>query len=187
MPPAYCWRWGHQRFHQQPRLRVRLGNAGQRLQYGKGGHRRIANHSLCHLSRGMEALAIFHQILREAQRHPLFRRIGPPGQHHISHAGDADEARQAGRAAAADENAALAFGQGIKRTRLRHADMGGAGQFQPAADHRALQHGNHRHAGKLDSVKGPMPHAGMGELPASCARSVPTGRDRRRNVRQRRA
>ena len=39
--------------------------------------------------------------------------------------------------------------------------MRGAGEFQPAADHRALQRGDHRHAAILNAVEHPVPHLRM--------------------------
>ena len=73
----------------------------------------------------------------------------------------ADQPRQPHRAAAADKDAALALGQRVIGRRLGDADMRGAGQFQPAADHRALQRRDHRHAAVLDAVEHPVPHLRM--------------------------
>ena len=41
--------------------------------------------------------------------------------------------------------------------------MRGAGQFQPAADHRALQRRDHGHAAILDAVEHPVPHLRMAQ------------------------
>lgn len=41
--------------------------------------------------------------------------------------------------------------------------MGGGRQFQPAADHRALERRHHRNGAELDRLEGAVPHARMRE------------------------
>src|SRR3546814_14854735 len=61
--------------------------------------------------------------------------IDAAGQHHVHHAGNADQARNPHRAATAAENAALAFGQGIKAGRFGDPHMGGSRQLKATSDH----------------------------------------------------
>jgi hypothetical protein len=75
--------------------------------------------------------------MRDADLGPLIGIVDPARQHHVGHARGADQARQAGRAAAADEQAAWPFRQGIEGAALRHPDVRRTRQLQPAADHRA--------------------------------------------------
>jgi uncharacterized protein (DUF1778 family) len=39
--------------------------------------------------------------------------------------------------------------------------MGGAGEFEAAADHRAVEHRHHRHTAELDALENPVPAARM--------------------------
>ena len=71
------------------------------------------------------------------------------------------KARQAHRAAAADEDAAAAFGQRVIGRALRDADVRGGRELEPAADHGAVQHRDHRHLAELDVLEGAMPAARM--------------------------
>ena len=73
----------------------------------------------------------------------------------------ADQARQPHRAAAADENAARAFGQRVIGRALGDADVRRGRKLQPAADHRAVHHGDDRHAAELDLVEDAVPDARM--------------------------
>jgi hypothetical protein len=61
------------------------------------------------------------------------------------------------RAAAADEDAARALGQAVVGAALGDADVRRGGELEPAADHRAVQHGDDRHAAELDRVERRMP------------------------------
>jgi hypothetical protein len=65
------------------------------------------------------------------------------------------------RAAAADKDAAAALRQRIVGRTLRHADVDGGRKLEPAADDRAMQHGDHRHLAELDAVERAMPGARM--------------------------
>src|SRR5262249_57137782 len=76
-------------------------------------------------------------------------------------AGGADEGGRAHRAAAAAEDAAAAFRQRVIDGSLRHADMACGRDFEPAADHRAVQHRHHRGLAELDALEGAMPAARM--------------------------
>ena len=98
------------------------------------------------------------EILRKAVGRAFGGGIDPAGQHHVGHPRHADQPRQPHRSAAADEDTALALGQREIGARLGDADMRGTGQLQPAADHRALQRGDDRHAAVLDAVEHPVPH-----------------------------
>src|SRR5262249_21101624 len=103
-----------------------------------------------------DALAIVDHILREAERYPLLRTIGPSGQHHINHSRGADQPRNADRAAATDEDSEPSFRQGIIGAALGNPNMRGSGKLQTAADHRALQYGDHGYLRMLDLVECPM-------------------------------
>ena len=74
---------------------------------------------------------------------------------------DADQARQAHRAAAADEDAAAPFRQRVIGRSLGDADVRRGRKLEPAADDRAMQHGNHRHLAELDLLEGAVPVARM--------------------------
>ena len=111
---------------------------------------------LRHLGRNLAGQRIgtaLGQILAEPQRQRLLPAVDPPGQHHVHRARLADHLADADRGAAAGEQAALAFRQGIIGRAVRHPDMRRRGEFQPAADHRALQRGNHRHAAVFHLVE----------------------------------
>ena len=64
-----------------------------------------------------DAGAVLDQILREADGLAFLGAERAPGQHHVHHAGDADERRQPHRAAAADIDAAASFRQRIEGRR----------------------------------------------------------------------
>jgi hypothetical protein len=50
-----------------------------------------------------------------------------------------------------------AFGQLVHRARFGDTNVGRGGQFQAAADHRAVQHGDHRDAGLVDLAEDAVP------------------------------
>ena len=99
--------------------------------------------------------------MRDADRLAFLGAVGAAGEHHVHHARGADEARQAHSAAAADEDAAAAFRQCVIGGGLRHPDMACGRDFEPAADHRAVQHRHHRSLAELDALEGAMPAARM--------------------------
>ncbi len=153
----------HQRFHQQPGLRVGFRDHRQRLQHRKIGQRRVGRDAFGEFHCLGQRTAGFGEVLRETIGRALGRRIDPARQHHVGHPRHPDQPRQPHRAAAADEDAALALRQREIGRWLGDADMRRAGQFQPAADHRALQRGDDRHAAILNAVEHPVPHLGMQE------------------------
>ena len=104
--------------------------------------------------------------------------VDAAGQHHVGHARHADQARNARRAAAADEQAALAFGQAVERARLGDADVARAGQLEPAADDRAVQHRDHRHAAELDLLERRVPGARMDDALGDAALAETSDRSR---------
>ena len=124
---------------------------------------RIAGDALRQFEALGEALARLDQIGGQPHGLAFLGRIGAAGQHHVHHARDADQPRQPHRAAAADIDAAAALRQRVIGRALGHAHMRGGGQFQPAADHRAMQHGDHRHLAELDLLEGAVPEPGMGD------------------------
>ena len=92
---------------------------------------------------------------------PFVGVVDAAGQHHVGHPRGADQARDARRAAAADEDAALALGQAVEGALLGDADVAARGQLEAAADHRAMQHRDHRHAAELDLLERRVPGARM--------------------------
>ena len=101
--------------------------------------------------------------MRKAVGRAFGRRIDASGQHHVGHPRNSDQPRQPHGAAAADEDAALALRQCEIGGRLGDADVRGAGKLEPAADHRALQRGNHGHAAVLNAVEDTVPHLRMAQ------------------------
>ena len=101
--------------------------------------------------------------------------------------GGADQLGDAHRAAAADEDAARALGQRIEGGAVGHADVAGAGQLEPAADHRAVQRRDHRHRAVLHAGRARRATCANGAGPGRRrAPSVRTGRGRRRSAGPRR-
>ena len=94
-------------------------------------------------------------------REPFLGVVDAAGEHHVGHARGADQARNARRSAAADEEAALPFGQAVERARLGDADVARRRELEAAADDRAVQHRDHRHAAELDLLERRMPGARM--------------------------
>ena len=82
------------------------GDARQHVRDGEIGERRIAGDALGEFDRFGQAVAVIDEILRQPDRLAFFGIERAPGQHHVHHAGDADQRRQPHRAAAADKNAA---------------------------------------------------------------------------------
>ena len=76
---------------------------------GKVGHRCIARHLLGEFDALGQTGAGGNEIVRDADRLTFFGAVAAAGEHHVRHPRGADEARQANRAAAADEDAAAAF------------------------------------------------------------------------------
>ena len=66
---------------------------------------------------------VVDQVLRQADALAFVGVVDAAGEHHVGHARDADQARHARRAAAADEDAALAFGQAVVGAALGDADV----------------------------------------------------------------
>ena len=124
---------------------IAAGDARQHVRHREIGERRIAGDAVREFDALGEALAFVDQILREPDRLALLGGERAPGQHHVHHARGADQRRQPHRTAAADEDAAAGFGQRVKGGTLGHPHMGRGGEFEPAADHRAMQHGDDRH------------------------------------------
>ena len=138
------------------------GDARQQVHHGEIGERRVAGDAL----RKLEA---FGEALRRSRPDNAKARCAWPSSalsvrpvSIISITRDgADQRRQPHRAAAADIDAAAGFRQRVERRALRDADVGRGGKFEPAADHRAVQHGDDRHLAELDALEGAMPGARM--------------------------
>ena len=101
------------------------------------------------------------EIVRQAERVTLLGVQHPTGEHHVGHPVRADQPGNPHRAAAADEQSVLAFRQRVEGARLGHPDVGGGREFQTTADHRALEHRDHRQRAVFDPIEHPMPHPGM--------------------------
>ena len=148
-----------ERLHHEAAGAVLLGDARQHVHDREIRHRRISGDAFRDLDPLREPLAFADQIMREAQRLPFLGAVGAAGQHQVDHARDADQPRQAHRAATAHENAARAFGQRVIGRALRDADVRRRRKLEPAADHRAMHHGDDRHASEFDLVEDAMPDA----------------------------
>src|SRR5260370_38537637 len=79
--------------------------------------------------------------------------VGSAGQHHVDHAGCADQARDAHGGATTDEYPSHSLWQCVVRATLGHANMCGGGQFQAAADNGAVEHRDDRYSAILDLVE----------------------------------
>ena len=151
----------HQRFGEQALVLAHVGDARQGVHDREVRERRIAGDAAGELERLGQALAGLDPVLREADRLAFVGVVDAAGEHHVGHPRDADQARDPRRAAAADEEAALAFGQAVEGARLGDAHVAGARQLQAAADHGAVQDRDHRHPAELDLVERRMPGARM--------------------------
>ena len=96
-------------------------------------------------------------ITHDVLLHAFCRVEQSARQHHVGHHRGAHYALDAHGAAPTHKNAALAFGQAKKCSLVTDPQVRSAGQFQPAADHRALQRGHKRNRAALDLVKHFMP------------------------------
>ncbi len=121
------------------------------------------------LDRLVQRLAFGDQVLRKAGALAVFGVVDAAGHHHVRHAGSADQLRDAHRAAAADEDAARAFGQRIEGGAVGHADVAGARELEAAADHRAVQRRDHRHRAELHHFERGMPQPRVMEALAGVA------------------
>ena len=115
----------------RPSVWRQVGNARQRLHHREVGQRRVAGD----LAASSSALARpSPSATTYCDRPTLQAFVGvedAAGEHHVGHAGHADQARDARRAAAADEDAALAFGQAVVGAALGHADVAAAASSSP--------------------------------------------------------
>ena len=150
---------------------IGLGDPRQHLGDREIGRGRIAGDALGELDALGETLAGRDEIVRDPDRLAFLGVIAAPGEHHVHHARGADEPRQAHRAAAADEDAAAAFGERVVGGVFRHPDVAGRRDFQPAADHGAVQHRDHRDLAELDVLERAMPAARMRDALRDVARA----------------
>ena len=135
----------------------------QRMHDREIGQRRVSGDALRQFEALGEAFAVLDEIRGQPDGLAFLGGICAAGQHHVHHARDADQRRQSHRAAAADIDAATAFRQRVVGRALGDAHMRGGGKLETAADHCAMQHGNHRHFAELDLVERPVPEARMGD------------------------
>ena len=112
--------------------------------------------------------------MRQAQRQPLVGVVLAAREHHLDHPVGAEDPADPHAGAAADEDAAPALGQLEDGRGFGDAHMGGGGEFQPAADHRAEHRRDHRQAAELDPVHHRVPAARMAHrvlgVALACAR-----------------
>ncbi len=121
------------------------------------GERRVLGDALGELDALGEAFAVLDQVMREAHGVAFLGVVDVAGQHHLLHPRHADEPRQPHRGAAADIDAAAAFGQRVVGRALGDAHVRGCGKLEPAADHRAVQHRDHRRLAELDVLECAVP------------------------------
>ena len=152
----------HQRLGHEAARRIALGDARQHVHDGEIGQRRVAprraRRSRC---LGSSPAPSSTTMCDRPVGLAFLGRIGAAGEHHVHHARDADQPRQPHRAAAADIDAAAALRQRVIGRALGDAHMARRRELQPAADHRAMQHRDHRHLAELDLVEHAMPHPRM--------------------------
>ena len=108
-----------------------------------------------------QALARFDQIVGQTECLAFLVGQHVAGEHHVHHAGDADQPRNANRAAAADKDAARTFGQRVIGLALGHADMRRSGKLKTSAHDSAVHHGDDGNLPKLDLIEDAMPQAGV--------------------------
>src|SRR5262249_17305883 len=84
-----------------------------------------------------------------------------PGQHHVHHARDTDQSRDAYGTAAADKNAARALRERIVGLAFRDPHVGRGREFQTPADDGPVHHRDHRYLAELDLVEHAVPQARM--------------------------
>ncbi len=131
------------------------------MHHGEIGERRIVGDAVRELHSLGETLAFVDEVLRQPDGLALFGGQRARGQHHVHDARGADQRRQPHRSAAADIDAAAAFGQRVERIALGDAHMRRRRQFQSATDHGAMQDGDHRHAAELHAIESAVPGSRM--------------------------
>src|SRR5260221_14477964 len=156
-----------QRLGEIAACRIGGGDAREHVSDGEIRHGRVARNLLGDLDSFGEPGAGGNEIMREADRLTFLRVIDAAGEHHPR---GADEARQAHRAAAADEDAAAAFRQRVIGGCLGYADVARGGDFEPAADDRAVQHRDYGGLAELDALERTVPAARMGDALRDVAR-----------------
>src|SRR5699024_11815681 len=87
---------------------------------------------------------------------------GSAGEHHVLDPAEADQSGDSHRGSAADEQSSLALGQGEVGGVLGHSQVGGGGEFEAAADDRALKDGDDGHGGFGGRVRRRVAAAGVG-------------------------
>jgi len=102
---------GHQRFDEQAVAVRQVGDARQRLRDGVVRQRCVGGYPLGQRQRLGDTLALANEVVGDAEVLALVGIEDAAREHHVGHARNADQARNAHRAAAADEDAARAFGQ----------------------------------------------------------------------------
>ena len=129
----------HQRFHQQPGLRIGFRDHRQRLQHGEIRQRRIVRDTCSASSIALrQRVAFFDQILRKA----VGTRLRWPNRPVRSASYRSCGQRQSIAAAVPTRRRRQRCRAGLRAARNRltgfgDADMRGTGKLQPAADHRA--------------------------------------------------
>ena len=162
---------------------------GKRMHDREVGHRRVASRCAAASASALaSACPLRTTVVRQAAAASAFVGVeDAAGQHQVGHARHADQARHAHRAAAADEDAALAFGQAVVGRCPRRR---GCGSSTPARARRRPP----RRAARRPPARGRTGsrrtrHATCANAARRCrcrARPAPTGPGRRRNARLRR-
>ena len=131
-----------------------LATLVRKIRHGLPGTRNVLGTRLDPLG---EPVAVCDHVLREAERRPFLRALYSTGQHHVHHAGCADQAWDAHRATADDEDAVHALGEGVIGTAFGHPDMRGGRQFQAAADDGTVQDDDHGDLTVFDLLESTVP------------------------------
>src|SRR5579871_1876115 len=123
----------------------------------KVGHWRVAGNALGKLDRRCKAGVRLDDVVGKTEQSAFVSPVAAPGQHHIDDAGSADQPRQAHRSAAAEENAAAAFREGVVGRALGDPDMACSGELEAAAYDRAMKNRHHRRPAELYALESAMP------------------------------
>jgi hypothetical protein len=125
--------------------------------HGVVGQRCILGNALCEFLGLGQSFALADEVVRQAQGLAFVGIQDAAGQHHLSHAAGADDARHSHRGATADIDAVAAFRQLVDGVGFGDPHVSRGRQFEATADHRAMQHGHHRDAGLVDLAEDAVP------------------------------
>lgn len=118
---------GHNDLREHSLAMVHLRNTRDAVDHRVNGGRRIGGDGGRQLQCIVKADAVVHQVITQSHLQALLGVVSASRQHHLDHAAGANDAGNAHRAAADDEDATLAFRQLKGRRALHHAHLAGRG------------------------------------------------------------